>query len=66
MTFVDIEQVDAVLCEDGRSVGFYGHTSDDDETFFFSVPLPIMIEENAFEELLPEWVELGWLLLKRP
>ncbi|PDS74696.1 hypothetical protein [Rhizobium sp. L43] len=60
MTVDDIEQVDAVLCEDGRNVAFYGHTSDDDQTFFFSVSLPMTIEEDAFEDLLPEWRELGW------
>ncbi|MDK4731563.1 hypothetical protein [Rhizobium sp. CNPSo 3490] len=45
MTFADIVQVDEVLCEDGCSVCFYGHTSDDDETFFWSVRLPMRIEE---------------------
>ncbi|MGO8496838.1 hypothetical protein [Rhizobium croatiense] len=60
MTFDDIEQIDPELAEDGRSVCFYGHTPDDDETFFWSVSLPMMIEEAAFEDLLPEWRELGW------
>ncbi|WP_049733862.1 hypothetical protein [Rhizobium ecuadorense] len=58
----DISQVDPVLCEDGRNVGFYAWT-DDDETFFWSIPLPMMVEEVAFESLLPEWVELGWKML---
>ncbi len=62
MTVHDIEQVDAVLCEGGRNVGFYGWT-DDDETLFWSISLPMVIDEGAFEGLLPEWVNLGWQLL---
>lgn len=58
MTVDDIEQVDAVLSEDGRSVCFYGHTPDDDQTFFWSINLPIVIEEDAF--LVREWMEVGW------
>ncbi|WP_259668864.1 hypothetical protein [Rhizobium sp. NLR8a] len=60
MTFADIEQVDPVLTEDGRSVCFYGHTPDEDQTFIWSIRLPMVIEEDAFEELLAEWRELGW------
>lgn len=60
MTFTDIEQIDATLSEDGRSVCFYGHTPDDDQTFVWSISLPMTIEESVFEDLLPEWRELGW------
>ncbi|MGR8961006.1 hypothetical protein [Rhizobium leguminosarum] len=60
MTFADIEQIDATLSEDGRSVCFYGHTPDDDQTFVWSIGLPMTIEESVFEDLLPEWRELGW------
>ncbi|MDC7742478.1 hypothetical protein [Rhizobium binxianense] len=64
MTVHDIEQVDAVLCEDGRNVGFYAWRADD-ESIFWSIPLPMVIQEDAFEDLLPAWVELGWSLLTR-
>jgi hypothetical protein len=63
MTFADIEQIDATLSEDGRSVCFYGHTPDEDQTFFWSITLPMMVEEDAFEDLLPAWRQLGWSLL---
>lgn len=60
MTFADIEQVDPVLSDDGRSVCFYGHTPDEDQTFFWSISLPMRIAEDVFEGLLPDWRELGW------
>ncbi|WP_259666161.1 hypothetical protein [Rhizobium lentis] len=63
MTADDVEQVDAVLSDDGCSVFFYGHTPDDDETFFWSVSLPMRIEDAAFDDMLPEWVDLGWKML---
>ncbi|WP_026619403.1 hypothetical protein M728_001103 [Ensifer sp. WSM1721] len=62
MTFDDIEQVDPELAEDGRSIMFYGHTPDDDQTFTWSISLPIPITENAF--LVSEWREVGWLYFK--
>lgn len=64
ITVDDVEQVDAVLCEDGRNVGFYAWGADD-ETIFWSISLPMMVEEAAFEDLLVEWRRLGWLLLKQ-
>ncbi|WP_246788722.1 hypothetical protein [Rhizobium leguminosarum] len=63
MTFDDIEQIDATLSEDGRSVCFYGHTPDDDQTFVWSVRLPMRIAEDVFEGLLPAWRELGWRMV---
>ncbi|MGO6783506.1 hypothetical protein [Rhizobium ruizarguesonis] len=63
MTFADIEQVDPVLSEDGRSVCFFGHTPDEDQTFFWSIGLPMMVEEDVFENLLPEWREVGWQMV---
>jgi len=59
MTFDDIEQIDATLSEDGRSVCFYGHTPDEDQTFFWSVSLPMPITEGAF--LNEEWQAIGWI-----
>lgn len=59
MTFADIEAVDAVLCEDGHTVLLYGHTPDDDETFTWSISLPMVITEDEF--LAEEWSEVGWL-----
>ncbi|MHA7865871.1 MAG: hypothetical protein ACX93U_00070 [Salipiger thiooxidans] len=35
-----IEQVDAVLCEDGGTLLLYGHTSDPSVTYTASFPLP--------------------------
>ncbi|NVK20855.1 MAG: hypothetical protein HWE30_19425 [Methylocystaceae bacterium] len=35
-----IEQVDAVLCEDGGTLLLYGHTSDPSATYIASLPLP--------------------------
>ncbi|WP_018445642.1 MULTISPECIES: hypothetical protein [Rhizobium] len=58
MTFADIEQVDPVLTDDGRSVCFYGHTPDEDQTFIWSIRLPMVIEEDAF--LVEEWRAIGW------
>ncbi|EGE59340.1 UNVERIFIED_ORG: Fe-S cluster biogenesis protein NfuA [Rhizobium esperanzae] len=57
-----VTQIDPVLAEDGRNVAFYGW-KDDDETIFWSISLPMAIEEDVFESLLPEWVELGWKML---
>ncbi|GAA6202484.1 hypothetical protein [Aquicoccus sp. SU-CL01552] len=39
-----IEQVDAVLCEDGAAIILYGHTSDPDVTFTASLPVPAALE----------------------
>ena len=36
----ELEQVDAVLAEDGRTVVFYGHTSDPDDTMVMSFTIP--------------------------
>ncbi|MGI0528009.1 hypothetical protein [Rhizobium giardinii] len=60
----NVEQIDPTLGEDGLTVGFYGWT-DDDETYFWSISLPMKIEEDAFEDMLTEWRELGWLQLMR-
>ncbi|TAZ83591.1 hypothetical protein ELH72_10240 [Rhizobium ruizarguesonis] len=65
MTVDDIVQVDPELAEDGRSVCFYGWTADR-ETIFWSISLPMMVNEDAFEDLLLEWRRLGWLLLMQP
>ncbi|MBB5536836.1 hypothetical protein [Rhizobium giardinii] len=59
MTPADIEAVDPVLGDDGRSVFFYGHTRDEDVTFLWSVSLPMVIEEDKL--LIEEWREVGWL-----
>lgn len=59
MTIHDIEQVNACLSEDGSSVCFYGHTPDEDQTFFWSISLPMPITEWAF--LYEEWCEVGRL-----
>ena len=59
MTVADIEQVDPVLSDDGRSVFFYGHTPDPDVTFLWSVNLPMVITEDAF--CYAEWRAVGWL-----
>ncbi|MGO7174335.1 hypothetical protein ACCT06_10670 [Rhizobium ruizarguesonis] len=61
MTVDDVTQVDAVLCEDGRNVGFYAWR--DDESIFWSITLPMTIEESVFEDLMPEWRELGWQMV---
>ncbi|MGR9135659.1 hypothetical protein [Rhizobium leguminosarum] len=65
MTVDDVQQIDPELVEDGRSVCFYGWTADDDLTLVWSVALPMEINEDAFEDLLLEWRQLGWLLLVR-
>lgn len=57
-----VTQIDPVLAEDGRHVAFYGWT-DGDETIFWTIPLPMTVEEDAFEDLLLEWRELGWQML---
>jgi len=62
MTVDDVEQVDAVLCEDGRSVVFYAWTADPDACFVWSVSLPMPTTEEAF--LATEWRAIGWLQLK--
>ncbi|WP_434711990.1 hypothetical protein NMA58_00750 [Rhizobium sp. YTUHZ045] len=64
MTVDEVEQIDVTLCESGRNVGFYAWGADD-ETIFWSIPLPMMVEEDAFEDLSVEWRQLGWLLLRR-
>ncbi|MGN7878568.1 hypothetical protein [Ensifer sp. 22460] len=64
-TIIDnVVQIDPVLGEDGRNIGFYCW-DDDDEVFFFSVGLPMQVSEDAFEDLLVEWRQLGWELLMR-
>ncbi|MGO7570308.1 hypothetical protein ACC738_22540 [Rhizobium ruizarguesonis] len=63
MTVDDIVQVDPELAEDGRSVCFYAWGAGDDLTLVWSVSLPMMVNEDAFEDLLLEWRRLGWLLL---
>ena len=65
MTPADVEQIDPVLGDDGRSVFFYGHTPDDDQTYTWSIKLPMVIEESAFEDMLTEWRELAWIDLLR-
>ncbi|NKK84504.1 hypothetical protein GFL80_09475 [Rhizobium leguminosarum bv. viciae] len=62
MTVDDVTQVDVVLCEDHRTVGFYAWTNDDEVTFW-TISLPMVIEEDAFEDLMVEWRRLGWSLL---
>ncbi|TBD37722.1 MULTISPECIES: hypothetical protein [Rhizobium] len=62
MTVDDIVQVDPELAEDGRNVGFYAWGADG-ETIFWSISLPMVVNEDAFEDLLLEWRRLGWLLL---
>ncbi|MBB2692182.1 UNVERIFIED_ORG: hypothetical protein GGI62_003352 [Rhizobium esperanzae] len=62
MTVDDVSQIDAVLTEDGRNVGFYAWGADD-ETIFWSISLPMRIEEVAFDDMLPAWVELGWQMV---
>ncbi len=62
MTVDDVVQIDAVLCESGRNVGFYAWGADH-ETCFWSICLPMTIEEHCFEDLLPEWRELGWQMV---
>ncbi|WP_106795305.1 hypothetical protein [Rhizobium sp. H4] len=64
MTVDDVLQIDVVLTEDHLNVGFYAWGAED-ETIFWSISLPMMVEEAAFDDMVPEWVELGWLLLKR-
>lgn len=65
MTVDDVQQIDPELVEDGRSVCFYAWKADDDLTLVWSISLPMVIAEDAFEDLLVEWRRLGWLLLKR-
>ncbi|MER9233635.1 hypothetical protein NKI56_16285 [Mesorhizobium sp. M0622] len=55
----DIVSVEAVLCEDSRTVFFYGHTLNEDETFTTSTTLPLAITEDAF--LATDWAAVGWL-----
>jgi hypothetical protein len=38
--FYGIEQVDAVVCEDGETVMLYGHTADPDVTYVATFPIP--------------------------
>ncbi|MGO7787368.1 hypothetical protein ACC703_07805 [Rhizobium ruizarguesonis] len=57
-----VTQIDPVLAEDGRNVAFYAW-KDDDEAIFWSISLPMRIEEAAFDDMLPAWVELGWKML---
>ncbi|MGO6704708.1 hypothetical protein [Rhizobium ruizarguesonis] len=64
MTVYDVQQIDPELAEGGRSVCFYGWGADG-ETIFWSISLPMVVNEDAFEDLLLEWRRLGWLMLKR-
>ncbi|MBB6411103.1 hypothetical protein HNQ71_003777 [Mesorhizobium sangaii] len=48
-----IEQVDAVLAEDGRTVILYGHTADENVTFAASIVLPMKVDDASF--LKDEW-----------
>ncbi|RWP07749.1 MAG: hypothetical protein EOR00_33345 [Mesorhizobium sp.] len=58
MTVADIEWVDAALAEDGGSICFYGCTSDPDQTFVWSLSLPMLpITEDAF--LMRNWRAVG-------
>lgn len=52
-----IEQVDATLCEDGKTVMLMGHTADERVTFTASIDLPLPISAGAF--LPREWVGLA-------
>ncbi|MGR9399309.1 hypothetical protein ACU8M5_06020 [Rhizobium leguminosarum] len=63
MTVDDVQQVDAVLCEDGRNVGFYAWRADDESTFWSISLGPMIVNEDAFDDMLPEWVTLGWEML---
>ena len=65
MTVYGVQQIDPELVEGGRSVCFYAWSADDDLTLVWSIMLPMMVQEDAFEDLLVEWRRLGWLLLKR-
>lgn len=65
ITVDEVQQIDPELCETGRSVAFYGWTDDPDRTLVWSIDLPMAIEESSFLDLLPQWRELGWLLLMR-
>jgi len=60
-----IEQIDAVLCEDSRTVLLIGYTSDPDEDLVQSLELPLPIEEAHF--LQDEWANAArpdrWRLL---
>jgi len=60
-----IEQIDAILCEDNRTVLLIGYTSDPDEDLVQSFELPIAIDEAHF--LHKEWEEAArpdeWRLL---
>ncbi|MER9596089.1 hypothetical protein [Mesorhizobium sp. M0244] len=58
-TVADIVAVEAVLCEDNRTVFFYGHTADEDQTFCASTTLPLAITPAAF--LVTDWLEVGWM-----
>ncbi len=59
-SYKDVVQIDPTLGEDGLNVGFYAWAADD-EVFFWSISLPMKIEEDAFEDLLTEWRELAWI-----
>lgn len=48
-----IVEVEAALCENGRSVLLYGHTDNPAVTFVQSVTLPIAI--SAAEFIADEW-----------
>jgi hypothetical protein len=54
--------VEAVLCEDSKSVGFY-HYDGDELISFTTQALPMVISEEAFQELRSEW-ELSATALK--
>lgn len=60
----NVTQIDPVLGEDHKNVGFYAWT-DDDDTLFWSISLPMEIEEDAFDSMIAEWRQLAWLQLMR-
>lgn len=62
MTVTAIEQIDAVLAEDNRTVVLYGHTASADETLITSITLPIAIDPATF--LPEEWSEAKQLTWK--
>jgi hypothetical protein len=51
----EIEQIDAELTEDGRSVMFYGAKSDPDRTYTSLIELPKPISESDFAPTDNKW-----------
>lgn len=39
----DVDQIDAVLCEDGVTIMFYGHSHDPDRTYVAAISRPHLI-----------------------